>query len=306
MAEKGEQYSSPLIQPRRLLIFPYSSPFVHPDRWQKELVAAGFPGLASAIYDDETPFHLNAIMLARASEKEYSRNRITVLCEETKNAAVHDLRDHFSRLGVGVDVRAPWQPMPIDQDIISLLDWDLPFFQDISEQKWKDFKNLTTTAGSSAWLWITRSSEIGALDPCHGQILGLARTLRSELSLNIATLQMDSFDPALACKVFTVFQHQSQRDRSAASFEYEYMASQGRIYTPRIRPYSVNKSLLEPPSKTLSRHLDVAKTRRIGTIQWTSHDDTPLPDDHVEIEMKVVGLNFKVGHYANPKISALH
>lgn len=87
------------------------------------------------------------------------------------------------------------EPLPKDQSVISLLDLKGPFFHDLLPEKWTTFqKSLSSMETGISLLWPTRKSQMHCTDPRYGSVHGVARSAQIELSIELATLELDSFD----------------------------------------------------------------------------------------------------------------
>lgn len=78
--------------------------------------------------------------------------------------------------------------------------------------KWQSFKQYMTNL-KRGLLWVTHSIHINCKDPAYGMILRLARTMRSELSVDIVTLETDSFSAAAWTTLLRVFDHFRRCDK---------------------------------------------------------------------------------------------
>lgn len=147
-------------------------------------------------------------------------------------------------------------------------------------------------------LWLTRPAQMHCRDPRYGLAIGLARTIRTELSLDFATMELQTLDSAAAEAVLTVF-HKFQRQRSVHSsdfsFEPEFAVHDGIVHVPRYRWLSISKELEAVGSDGDPKHVTVGLQGLIYSVHWIQHDrPATLDADEVEMEVRHVGLNFRV------------
>ena len=178
-------------------------PYVQPSRREKELVAAGFErGLDAAVFDSPEPFQMNAIMVAKNPAKETPKlaaaeKRITLLCSvgDDERSVVHQVREQLQSRDYSVDVSHAGESLPAGQDVIALLDLYHPYLENMDAASWESFKSIFTEARDKGVgvLWVTGLSHVqsGVPGPRWAQIIGTARTLRSELMVDVATLEVD-------------------------------------------------------------------------------------------------------------------
>jgi hypothetical protein len=74
---------------------------------------------------------------------------------------VLEISKQLSESGYGIDLRTFQQTLPLDQDIISLLDIEHPFLDMISETDFGIFKEIIKRVGTRNVVWVTRSAQSG-------------------------------------------------------------------------------------------------------------------------------------------------
>src|ERR1700759_2242724 len=77
---------------------------------------------------------------------------------------------------------------------IAVLDIEKLFFHDIEAKSFDYFKEFIGGLCNSGVLWITGAGQINCKDPRYAMSLGVARTLRTEMELDIATLEVESLE----------------------------------------------------------------------------------------------------------------
>ncbi|KKY39789.1 putative polyketide synthase [Diaporthe ampelina] len=214
---------------------------------------------------------------------------------------------------------------PLD-DIISLLDLGPrgPFFQAISEARFAAFQSLleklasssSSSSSSSAgdgrrpcMLWVTRPCQVRCRDPGYAQVIGAARTIRTEMLLSLATCEVDDVDgcgggsswPPLGrvVDVFARFRETGAAagDDGSLDPDYEFAIVDGTVMVGRAYPFSLrdDEPLLPERVGADAAGLSLGMTRpgRLATMGWNPREARELKGDEVEVEVYAIGLNFK-------------
>lgn len=109
--------------------------------------------------------------------------------------------------------------------------------------KWQSFKQYMTNL-KRGLLWVTHSIHINCKDPAHGMILRVTRTMRSELSVDIATVDTDSFSAAAWTTLLRVFDHFQRCDKEPdTDLDYEFALSEGTAYVGRYNWLPIDQEL---------------------------------------------------------------
>jgi hypothetical protein len=266
---------------------------VSPERWDKELLTAGFSGAEAVIYDDEQPYQTNASIIARPLKMANISKRVTILSQPGEIAS--QVEAEFASQGYGVDFCTVEQKPTANQDVISLLELESPLFHDISAESFEAFKQLTASLGSSGVLWLTRSAQVASKDPRYGMAIGMARTLRSELSLDFGTFEVDKIGSQTWQALFQVFEKFQRRSKdSTLNPDYEYALSDGVIRVGRFHWISVARELSQTAKEGDAKTLEIGTHGQLQTLRWTNEEAVSLAGDQVEIDTRAVGMNFKV------------
>lgn len=90
----------------------------------------------------------------------------------------------------------------------------------------------------------TGPSKVNFQDPCYSHVLGVARTIRSELLLDFATLEIDLVnDAALQALVDVFLTFQKHNKEGEIDPNREFALSKGEVNTPSYNWDSVVKEL---------------------------------------------------------------
>lgn len=268
-------------------------PYVDSRGWQNELVAAGYEGVDAVILDSAEPSQLNGVMIVKPSTNQSLTRRVSLLCRDATTdpgPIVQELENQ----GYEVVRCTVHDPPPPGQDIMALLDRDGPFFENIDSTIFSSFKSFLHNLDNSGVFWITELSQMHCQDPRFAQIIGTARTIRSEMLIDFASCEVDSIDISAAqiIQVFTKFQKRNTDDLLKPDFEYSIY--DGVINVGRFYPFALSDDLLtSEPSDTAM--LEISVPGRPSTLHWARKPaPPPLQPDQVEVEVYAVGLNFRV------------
>ncbi|OCT53827.1 putative polyketide synthase [Cladophialophora carrionii] len=266
-------------------------PYVGADRWDLELKKAGFVGAESVVHDG----HFNAHIVSRLQETWLNvQPRISLLRTRSHCPPVDSLTDYLQAHGYQVEVVHLGDKIPHGQPIVSVLDLDGPFVHAWDAQAYEDFRQLLWELDGSSMLWITQSCQVLCKDPRYAPILGLARTIRNELSLNLFTLELDSFDDAAWAATTHVVSKASQPSFDAeldATAEFAYAS--GHLLVGKFNPVVVGDQLTTRGAKDSVKQFNIGKRGFLQTLGWRPQGDIQRPADWVEIDTRAVGLNFK-------------
>ncbi|KAI3322568.1 putative polyketide synthase [Xylariaceae sp. AK1471] len=200
--------------------------------------------------------------------------------------------DHFQQEGYDITVCTLNDTPPPGQDIIALLDEDEPFFKSLDEEQYNLLNSFLHSLDDCGIIWITPHSQMSCSDPSYSQVIGLARTLRSEMLLDFATCEVDNFHsrPDLIVNIFERFQ--TRKHNGSVKPDFEYAIKAGTVQVGRYYPFSLRDQLilLEPNDRVV---LDVSVPGRLNTLQWIKSPRNELQANEVEIKVHSAGLNFK-------------
>ena len=269
-------------------------PYVTPERWDEELRGTGFLGVQSVVYDDQKPFQQMAHIVSMREE----------MCPEKTVTLLHDgpigniekcVQQSFIQRGYVVSWCELGQPLPGNQSIVSLLDLNRSFLHDISKDNWQKIQDLLSGLDSQGVLWVTRECQLQSVDPRYGMVLGLARTIRTESSLDFATLEIEDLGQMAAKAVVDVYKHfEDFRQLPGADVDFEYILTGTTIQVPRYLPCCLTSELEATPAPSTSKVLTVGKIGLVDTMQWIAQEATIPTNDLVEVAPHFLGLNFRV------------
>ncbi|KAF9772857.1 hypothetical protein IL306_009400 [Fusarium sp. DS 682] len=269
-------------------------PYISTDRWAQELQAAGFRTPDAAVLDSEEPNQLNAMIVARPAIDELQEKQVTLLTiSDSDTKSVIAVREALERRGYNVQ-RSVFSDtsIPDGQDVIAMLDDEEPFFEDIDQGRFEAFKTLTTNLKDAGVFWITRPSQLHCSDPRFGQVLGISRTLRSEMLLDFATCEVDNIESSIEQIVDVFGRFQLRREDDTLKPDYEYAVVDNTVQVGRIHPFSAQANL-DAPSEDDPIALRTSKPGRLDALHWAGYQAPTLKGDDVEVNVQAAGLNFK-------------
>ncbi|KIX08676.1 uncharacterized protein Z518_03333 [Rhinocladiella mackenziei CBS 650.93] len=124
-------------------------------------------------------------------------------------------------------------------------------------------------------LWVTRPSSIGSCDPKYGSVIGLARTLRSERSIDFAVWEVDDVNSPVGSKaLLSVLQKFQARQHDEAALDPDY--------GERSESDSSDEAALT-----------ITQQGRMDTLRWAASSAVDPKDNEVEVEVHATGLNFR-------------
>ncbi|KAI0593381.1 hypothetical protein F4775DRAFT_607795 [Biscogniauxia sp. FL1348] len=275
-------------------------PYVRPERWGAALRDAGFRGLDAVVppaADSDCESHVSSVMLAQAGGA-ISRGKSIALLVAHKSAADQSpVARELARRGYELTVCELSDAPPAGQDVVSLLDTATagPFLDAVDADGFAQLKAFVSGLSPAAGLlWVTGLSQVGVRDPRYAQVVGLARTFRSELEVQFATCEVDDFGRGAAA-VADVFEHfHGRADDGPLDPDYEYAIVGGATLVPRFFPAALDAELVAG-EEMKEAVVEMGKPGRLDTLQWAGAQAVgePLAEEEVEIEVHALGLDYR-------------
>lgn len=212
---------------------------------------------------------------------------------------VEDLSSEFERQGHAVQHKTIDDPPDHGRFVVCVLDVHIPYLEQLTENGFTTFKDFLAETQDTRLLWVTPpTAHRKCENPGFGTIHGLARTVRKELGLDISILEVDVSDPRATQVIVSVCKKiNTARDRIVADQDYEFVADDGTVYTPRSHRSAFAQELSSIPAPESVRCLTIDSIGHLDTIRWTPAPSptTPLGDGEVDVDVAYVGVNFRVG-----------
>ena len=281
-------------------------PYVMPDRWDDELKRAGFTGADTIVYDADQPYQYCAAIVASPQlDSSGAKDRaVTVLCENPDEGISRSLISDLKSAGFDVKTTNLDAGLPSGQDVISMLDLETAFFEDISAPDFKAFQDVLRHHKSQNFLWLMPPTQMHCEDPRSAQTIGTFRVARAELAVPLNTLEISVAEPNFSQLVMQVFEKvRTREDIDNIAPDREYAVDGGIIKLGRYQPFLLEEELgqksLEDSNHT--KTLRIKKPGLLNTLGWVDEAlPTSLGDHQVEIQTRAVGLNFRVSVVADP------
>ncbi|KAM3476998.1 hypothetical protein MY8738_006692 [Beauveria namnaoensis] len=246
-------------------------PLVSVDRWQKELLAAGFSGTDVIKLDDDAPYTLAAHMASTAVAETNSPQELTFLYRQFRHDFARQLADKMELVGHEVhwvqldsqEENGTLRGLSGGRDIISTMELEGPFF--------------------------------GCTDPDYGASTGLMRCVRVEVGLECWIAETEALDGTSLDSVSRLARKFCQRTPMDRSLDSEYAIRQnGIVYVPRFRWLSTQTELQLQSGHEYPKQLVIGQHGSVDSLHWVSHQRTrELAPDQVQVDVRFAGLNFK-------------
>ena len=279
------------------------APYINVDRWNEELRNAGFKGTELAAYDHETPYQVNVCIVSSPSPAEIkSSKQVTLLSYDVGSALYASAAQAFTSQGYLVHPCKFSEQQVAGDVVVSLLDLEDPIFHQMSPDRLQKLQSLFRESKATQIIWATNSAQVDCQEPHNAMTIGAIRTLRGELGLPITTVELENTGDQALLSLLQVLEAQQQHPAStdtsfALDADYEYSYSKGLVMIPRIIPVSVTDQLLDDSHlehETSEKRIELqASEGGIDSLHWTAVPPKPCGELDVEIDVKVVGLNFK-------------
>ncbi|KEY68502.1 hypothetical protein S7711_08355 [Stachybotrys chartarum IBT 7711] len=261
-------------------------------QWNQELRDAGFTGTDAVVYDDEQPYSLTTTIFSQLDQDRRTSGEVIIL-GDSSHSSVQSLEDVLTACGFCVTIKGLVEEPKPGVDVISLLDLHKPFYYAMTELEMKHWqKYISRFSSGDGMLWVTSLAQVCTKDARYATTIGASRNIRSELSLDWATLEIDPqvFDAKTVANVFNRFRNRIKGPEFDP--EWEYAVLNNKVMIPRYHWVDMGKqtgnTLDQGPLK-----LEIARMGQLNTLQWIQDQPVQLQQGEVEIEPRAVGMNFK-------------
>ncbi|KAK3317264.1 putative polyketide synthase [Cercophora scortea] len=262
-----------------------------------KLSASGFAAPEAVVADTEPPYQLTTTTISRPIREIELVKKITVLVDDTASPAVASILGQLTASSYEVTTVTLAGTPPANQDVLSLLDTTTPFFHQITEPRFLAFKSflLGLQERGSGMLWATQLIDIGCADPRYAQVLGLARTIRTEQLAELAVVQVDSFGNAESVKklIKVLAKFQTREGDEELNPDYEWVVAEGAVQVARFHPFVLADELLVSEEINEQATLNVRTPGRVNSLYYARHERKEVEDDEVEVQVYSAGLNFR-------------
>jgi hypothetical protein len=273
-------------------------PYVMPERWDSELKAAGFTGTDTVVCGAEEPFQYCAAIVSQPQPKErpVESNAITVLCGRSDGSIPSRLAEDLKLSNFSVSIIEFGKSLPENQDIISTLDLESGFFENITKDNFLSFQDILRNYKKQKLLWLLPPTQVCCLDPRSAQTVGIFRVARAELGISIHILEIDSSEKHFSDLVMKVFRKiRAQEDNDIIAPDKEYVVDNGVIKIGRYHPFSLKQEIGEKSvvGSGSCKSPVIGKPGLLETLTWVEHSIPTIDAHQVEVKVRAVGLNFR-------------
>jgi len=272
-----------------------NAPYISVERWKQELHKAGFVGIYAAA--DEPEIYMTSIVASLPPPRPTEKRIVNILCHSQKIPWITGFAQRMNEAGFVVRWHTLAEVPPVNEDVISFLDVEKPFLYSIARTQLAQLQQYVSSCASTRILWVTRASQIHCPDPRYGLILGFARTMRAEYQMDFATVEMEEFDRSGENALVDIYlKFHQQRDQTDTTLDQEYAIREGLPHIPRYSWSHLSESLLEDATPHAPKTLTIEQPGMLESLRWIGHKLPSLKEDEVEIDVKCVGLNFRVSN----------
>jgi acyl transferase domain-containing protein/NADPH:quinone reductase-like Zn-dependent oxidoreductase/SAM-dependent methyltransferase len=274
-------------------------PYVSPERWDHELRASGFTGTGSVVLDNDYPYQVCATMVIETCQEPVKNRAVTFIYRGHVTHNIALIQSAFEAAGHAVTLVSfdgAISQLP-EQDIICLLELEIPLVNDICKEDFNKLMKLLTSLGTTKVIWLTRSCSMRVTDPRFAPTLGLARTLRSEKHIDFTTVEIDDINhPNIPNKAVQIYEKTLNPDNDTElDPDYEFAIANGIVYLPRFYWYAPAEKLHNSAAEVVDKVLMIGQSGMIDSLRWEENwrVQRPLVNGEVLVKPHTVGINFK-------------
>lgn len=224
-----------------------------------------------------------------------SPQKVTLLHSPQKGPFVAEVENVLRERSIEFDLCEWGQEPHIDQDIISFVDLgENPILQDIGKDDLIQLLHTVDSCQQSNIIWLMPAAQINPTNPYAGQMLGLMRTIRSELAASFATLELDDAGSEAARAVVDVLikVQRSMDTEDELDVDMEWAWANGALNVSRFHWIPVNKDLCETAKTTTAKGLTIRTPGLLDTLEWTGQPLRDPASEEVHIKIMAMGLNY--------------
>ena len=274
-------------------------PYVSKERWELELERAGF-AKPDMVLDSPAPYQTSAVIIARLEEdvNPAINKAVTILAYEHDGKNVEAVSQKLKSRGYTVGKCRLGEDLPQgSQNVISLLDEENPFFENIDEHRFQSLQSFVASIGDRGLFWITRPSQMQCTDPRYATVVGAIRSIRHEDTIDFATCEVADVVTSLdeVVDAFTHFQKGQEDDFFRPN--YEYAIVDGMVNVPRFYTFTFNDERVSSRASEDQVSLVIGKPGRLATLGWESRRSEPLTGDQVDVEVYHAEISPKVRNF---------
>ncbi|KAH7398011.1 putative polyketide synthase [Cadophora sp. MPI-SDFR-AT-0126] len=290
-------------------------PLLTEPEWDDALSKADFDGLKATLWDtpdDENHHSSTMISTARVHSSPQLPSKVTIIMSaNTEVALVHSLEAHLNDLGIESRTSNLTDYIPDNSICIVLEELQQSVLRNPNAAKFEALKsNFLRSAGV---LWVTRGAMLESNSPDSSLVTGMTRTIRTEkgdtmlVNLDLGLEKTHSADQDARAIVSIWKNNFYVGSAENIDLDVEYAVRDETILIPRVVEdadltnlvvTSLGKSVPEEqPFFQEIRYLraEIKTPGFLDSLQFVDDEriSGDLQDDHVQIDVKAAGLNFR-------------
>lgn len=292
----------------------HNGPLISVERWDTTLKDSGFAGAPNPIFDDSPPYHRGFAIVARTAEfpSQPVRGSISLLDAPNTNPSEDGgIGRSLARVGWKLDpLELTFPPVaPADRVILHVT---TPSFQgtthSFDEASFKSLKSfLRSITPQHKILWVFPRTQVKCTDPSGAFYLGVARGLRSEMALQLFTLEINADEPNYAEVIDKVLvKVQSAEGSAQLASDMEFVYCDGELCVGRYHPLPIHDAPSQPTESPTheSATADDSKVAEVDVSEPDSVDTKQLsqvsfkPDATYLLVGGVRGLGMSIATWA--------
>ncbi|KAL2060534.1 hypothetical protein VTL71DRAFT_9175 [Oculimacula yallundae] len=217
--------------------------------------------------------------------------RVHIVTSHQGHELVDRFKDDLERLSIPMTASVISDQVPEDRTLVYFVDLISPYIYNLTESQY------TTLIGQLSEpkrpiVWVTTRTQTNCKDPRQSMIHGLARTLRSELKIDITVVELDveaDDHSKVTASLLRIIQHLPQRQFSNdIGPDFEFLVEGCAIKVPRFHWSTTSDELsrcseIRTP-RTFCR-LTARKPRQIESIHWVNYPLESIHSSHVRVEV---------------------
>lgn len=266
------------------------------ERWAALLRVAGFQSPVDVVPSSSEHRFFGNVIVARPRLYSSPMKQVSLIAGDEHR------QSHFASLleasGFTTSSCSSLERAPEGQDAMILLDEGSSFFAGMDSRRFNWLKAMVEAASHTriGIFWVTKESSVCCSQPEYGSVLGFARALRQEKSVDFAVCEVDDVNESadLILDAFTKFHHRQREANAGMGPDLEYSIHDRVVRVNRIFPFRMDA---EGTSTQQNEEavLRVGRAGRLDTLHWRVMPAAPSPQaKQVEIEVHATGLNFRV------------
>lgn len=259
------------------------------------------------VLDDELSYQLSGHIISTALGSQPDVKKIIFLYNSFQHPFGCKLAAALEQRGEQVE----WVRLQDEMDcpeaahIISTIDLEGPYLAEVSRENYNTLMTFVQKL-TDGLLWLTRAAQVRCTQPEYGIGLGLFRTIRNELSMQLWTLEIDELiDISLSAAVSVIEKFKLRpSDSTGRTLDAEYISQHGVIHVGRYHWTSTQDELMCRSSSD-TKQIVVEQYGILNSMRWIKQPPRQMQGDEVQVQIRSVGLNFKVRYSILSSLSGI-